>query len=812
MERSPDVVEMVMRAAESDPRLGEDARLLLLSVLTGNAELQDEFTGGAPAPAPVADPDAVPPPTGAYLKSISVAGFRGIGPEGRLTLHPAPGLVVVAGRNGSGKSTFSEALEVALTRTSYRWREKAVQWQAGWRNLHVPDPCRIRVELAEEGVGVTTAGVDWGGGADLGDGSFWIQRPGERRNTSPDPLGWARPLELFRPLLSYDELGGILEARPSELYDKLSTVLGLTTITTAQERLDGIVKDAGAPRREAKRQLADVLGELGQSDDPRAIETYQELGGRHPDLDLLERLATGVSAPPSGELATLRALAVLTVPPVDEVRAAAAERAEALAALADTVGAATDAVVRRIAVLTHALKHVDAEGPGKCPVCGVGELDEAWAEQAGREIAELNEQTATLRAAGKRREAAEQRLRSLLPVLPAVLEARLDVDLPGRAEVARAWRAAAGMDVRDNAGAAAFVTAYDQLDGQLAELRRTAATELQHREDRWAPLARNLAELVGALRRADESDRRLAIAKAAADWLKDHANELRNARLRPVAAAAREIWALLRQESNVDLGAIELEGAKTRRRVTVSATVDGHEAGALTVMSQGELHALALALFLPRATLPASPFRFVVVDDPVQAMDPAKVDGLARVLDRIGRTRQVIVFTHDDRLPESVRRLGLNARILEVHRAEGSRVEVVSSSDPTARYFDEAHAVARDRGADQVVWRRVIPVLCRMALENACRDLVMARRYGRGESRADVEAAWAVAQTSRDRIALAIRDDAEGDIRSWLEAGRRRRSAMWVVGSSSHAGLDRDPIDAIRDVEALVNDIRATVR
>jgi hypothetical protein len=35
---------------------------------------------------------------------------------------------------------------------------------------------------------------------------------------------------------------------------------------------------------------------------------------------------------------------------------------------------------------------------------------------------------------------------------------------------------------------------------------------------------------------------------------------------------------------------------------------------------------------------------------------------------------------------------------------------------------------------------------------------------------------------------------------------------MWVVGSSSHAGLDRDPIDAIRDVEALVNDIRATVR
>ena len=47
----------------------------------------------------------------------------------------------------------------------------------------------------------------------------------------------------------------------------------------------------------------------------------------------------------------------------------------------------------------------------------------------------------------------------------------------------------------------------------------------------------------------------------------------------------------------------------------------------------------------PRATLPASPFRFLVIDDPVQAMDPAKVDGLARVLHRTVAVRQVIVFT-----------------------------------------------------------------------------------------------------------------------------------------------------------------------
>jgi DNA repair exonuclease SbcCD ATPase subunit len=38
----------------------------------------------------------------------------------------------------------------------------------------------------------------------------------------------------------------------------------------------------------------------------------------------------------------------------------------------------------------------------------------------------------------------------------------------------------------------------------------------------------------------------------------------------------------------------------------------------------------------------------VVIDDPVQSLDPARVDGLARALEETARTCQVIVFTHDD--------------------------------------------------------------------------------------------------------------------------------------------------------------------
>ncbi|WP_179275779.1 ATP-binding protein [Rhodococcus sp. 06-418-5] len=40
------------------------------------------------------------------------------------------------GRNGSGKSSFAEALEFAVTGEGYRWKDKASLWADSWRNLH----------------------------------------------------------------------------------------------------------------------------------------------------------------------------------------------------------------------------------------------------------------------------------------------------------------------------------------------------------------------------------------------------------------------------------------------------------------------------------------------------------------------------------------------------------------------------------------------------------------------------------------------------------------------------------------------------
>src|SRR5262249_7400710 len=158
-------------------------------------------------------------------------------------------------------------------------------------------------------------------------------------------------------------------------------------------------------------------------------------------------------------------------------------------------------------------------------------------------------------------------------------------------------------------------------------------------------------------------------------------------------------------------------GARTSRRVTLDVTVDGVRGAALGVMSQGELHALALSLFLPRATLPESPFRFIVIDDPVQSMDPARVDGLARALEAVANTRQVIVFSHDERLPEAVRRLDIDATIISVTRRPQSVVELRTSLDPVRANIEDALALVHTTELPKDVLRRIVPGFCRAALE-----------------------------------------------------------------------------------------------
>src|SRR5690606_8649069 len=106
-----------------------------------------------------------------------------------------------------------------------------------------------------------------------------------------------------------------------------------------------------------------------------------------------------------------------------------------------------------------------------------------------------------------------------------------------------------------------------------------AAEWLRQRDSGWQRLAEQVREWVIAVRRLPEQQRTVDSLKTARRWLRAAGDEIRNARLAPFAEHAQKIWNELRQESNVQLGAMTLAGSATRRRVEFPVSVDGADNG-----------------------------------------------------------------------------------------------------------------------------------------------------------------------------------------------------------------------------------------
>lgn len=284
------------------------------------------------------------------------------------------------------------------------------------------------------------------------------------------------------------------------------------------------------------------------------------------------------------------------------------------------------AALQRAALLKRAVDHYDRHPDvGSCPVCGTtGKLDAAWATDALVEIAALRQEAETATAARAELRSAVRAVQDLVHT-----PERIPVSLTDPWD---AWTACRTVGDPAELARRALEAAVVLADA-CAAVRERAAGELEKRDERWCALVARPVGWAEACPGVEAAKGRLRDLRKASAWLKALAEKLR-------------------QESNIHLKAVSLKGSEkaTVRKLVMDVTVDGREASALGVMSQGEQHSLALSLFLPRAATTDSPFGFIVIDDPVPSMDPAKVHGLARVLHELGEHRQVVVFTHDTRL------------------------------------------------------------------------------------------------------------------------------------------------------------------
>jgi recombinational DNA repair ATPase RecF len=810
--RSTDGLWESMEARLGDSDLTSIQRQIVRAAFDGREPLELLLEQGEIAD--VARTRVTSSPRGAYITSLEVEGFRGIGPRARLELSPGPGLTLVIGRNGSGKSSFAEALEVLFTGDNPRWVKRSAVWREGWKNLHQADSTEIQATLAVEGVvGATTVTRTWPEQAGLDDSVVAVQPHGQPR-TDLGFLGWDDALPMFRPFLSYSELGSLLDEGPTKLHDAVSAVLGLDELTDAEKTLRSHRLDRERALKEVLARRDQLVEALEGQDDHRVTQSVAAMGrGKYPDLNALERIATG-SASDSGdsELARLRRVLAVDPPDLNRVVGIAAKLREAKEGVDDIRGTAEAELLESADLLDAALGYVERFPTEDCPVCSTpAAVAGDWATRARARIAEQRRIAHLAQRERTRLQKTLEIARSVPgPVPSAVQDVRglLDIDT-----VIEAWRPWVALcDELDPLRLADGLEAtVERVCVELIALQERARSEIERREDAWRPIATILAGWVSEARRAFAANERVGDLKTAEGWLKKAAVEIRNDRFAPIADEAMSIWKLLRQRSNVELGRIELAGSGTQRKVTLDVTVDGVPGAALGIMSQGELHALALSLFFPRATLDTSPFRFVVVDDPVQSMDPAKVDGLARVLDQAAKSRQVVVFTHDDRLPEAVRRLGIDATILEVSRREGSVVELRPALTPVERHVEDARAILHTESLPDEVARRVAPGFCRLALEAACVEAIRRRRIGRGEAHAEVETLLGSLTRLQQFASLALFDspDRGGDVRASIENrfGAAKAHAFAGANRGAHEGYDGDLHALVRDSAILSRDL-----
>lgn len=639
-----DSLQAIQNIVSQDDRLSTEEKRALLRALPSSERLLTDSISTPPQLPNRSRPRA-------YLASISVEGFRGIGQRADLPLEPQPGLTLIYGANGSGKSTFVEALDVLLTGSTARFEGRGHEWRSAWANAHSPDRGQIEAEFV----------VDEEGQASLHDRlkCNWLvadlsAAAGEKDHSFCGPaqtlgrLDVAGAIDEFRPILGYGELGPLFEESSS---------------------FDDPDSDYVTPFAQHIRARASIRDETTD-----ALWKFIRHRSRR------EALYTELSAWQSC---------------VSEARKGRARRESPLQA---TLIGKTP---------TQSRLRSPADWNWKAFVSQYKDT-ETWFDEA--------------------------------------LKHKMHA-------IARAYLPRFSNHIRESIAQLAEANQWLRLeDGQAA---RSGMKEFLA----YTPRVGSYAEML--------------------------LDEIHSARLEQFSQRVSNFWRRIRRSSNVRFEALSLqqhrpideEGSPAPElRVSLGLTIDGDRPIERGALSQGELHSLALSVFLPTLMRLESPFGFAVIDDPVQAMDEYAVDGLAEVLHDAAKELQVIVFTHDKRLPRALRLLDVEHTLINITRSPGSNVKCHVTRDPVLQALDDAQLTAEEllEDEDEDLWEAV-GLHCRLAIEEAAIRTALRKMLRNDVSLSVVrdrldDTVYSERLQARKLVALAIWGDAQriGEVRDYV--------------------------------------------
>lgn len=692
------------------------------------------------------------------LERISIENYRGILNEDPLVLvlDPTPGITVLHGLNGAGKSSISDAIELALSgsipATTGGKAGKAALWDPV-RLARGTTSARVEVTLTtgEERLVITTV-LDESGEVESHIASLVTSNGSQSVNLGSD---WHQALASHQPVFAYASL-----ERRVQLSKDLATYFeGLLALGGSFNALQETITLRGNASSEALKRWCrsrdEAMLALAQVDTERSGLTNSIRLATVPvpavgdskdkwlqDSELLEQGQNSESLPTDSLKRLVNAAQNVQIS-IQKFEQAGTDAEQFLAGTLEQL-------------------HDEVKGRrldnGKCPVCAA--TDSTW-------LATLTETVNRNQKLKSLRETVAVDTKALATLADELVTAVLEVGSQAKVSDPIRILSSTGQTLLEK-----FIEARETgLATQHSVLTATAELAAWLRSEEAETLVNEAVARTDATKQWRIARAR-AVEKFATVWEIDGDSAAESGLWTAAAGRVDELRKELRKrradslEGKAGLRVMELlADAELRlKKISVLATkasmelVDQNDNHVeLGMLSAGQRNAVLLAPLL--ASVDGGPFGFLILDDPVHAFDELRIDRLAGALAKLAETRRVIVLTHDDRLKEhlAARVNHCDTRLVDRSGATGE-VEVTDSSHFWDQLLIDARMVLdlalQEAGSTQDVTDS-IRGLCRMSIDNALRTFVLrnAVLYGR-DAEGDL-AELDKAYKTQDRLAVA---------------------------------------------------------
>jgi hypothetical protein len=583
------------------------------------------------------------------IKTVSLSWFRGA--AYLVSLEPECKSIVVYGVNGSGKSSFVDAVEYVLNdgRVGHLAHEySGKHLQNALPNTHKPPDAKTQLSIKFR---------------DGSEATVEIKSDGTAKATG-SVTGW----DYRRTVLRQDEVAAFIKDTKGAKYSALLPLLGLQRLEVAAENLRHLARNVESLSQleKGKETLAQVTARrnetFGADSDAQILEKIATLHGTYcPDKESTKEALTrcnDLTSALDGRIARLSSDQKRHL----TLRAAAEEKikghVEAVRAANAALAKEVDPLISQKLVVLQAAdtlgSKLPTEGDVECPVCGQTVQADALRAHITAELERLQSIRETFNA----RNVAMRSLSDSVKNLKSNL---------AKSEV-KAWRAELGSDK--------LAQEFGSLDALDAEALRSVCDEcdLHKIEEKVLPIVD--AAVTASANSPPEvqellTDKRLVeVAKVAipASGLasKLARDECLASSIRALEQSTREeikarskavldsisddikaMWSVLHPGEAIDN--VHLYAPKdVDKAIDVGLKFHGKElASPRLTLSEGYRNSLGLCIFLAMAKREAATDRPVILDDVVVSLDRSHRGMIVELLRTEFAKRQVIILTHD---------------------------------------------------------------------------------------------------------------------------------------------------------------------